>query len=157
MLEYGTEVGKMLATIERIELLDKAEELVQMVLNSDVAENYRQSLYRVKTTKETQEKIQAFVRMKERYEEVQRFGRYHPDYKEVMGQIRNLKREVDLDEIVAEFKKAENDLQGLLDEISVIIGRSVSENVKVPTGNPFFDSGSGCSGGCGSGGSCGCS
>lgn len=147
----------MLATIERIELLEKAEELVQMVLESDIAENYRQCLYRVKSSKETQAKVQAFAKMKERYEEVQRFGRYHPDYKEVMGQIRVLKREVDLDDAVAEFKKAENDLQGLLDEISVLIGRSVSDSVKVPTGNPFFDTGSSCGGGCGSGGSCGCS
>jgi cell fate (sporulation/competence/biofilm development) regulator YlbF (YheA/YmcA/DUF963 family) len=147
----------VLATIERIELLEKAEELVQMVLDSDVAENYRRCLYRVKSSKETQAKVQAFVKMKERYEEVQRFGRYHPDYKEVMGQIRVLKREVDLDDAVAEFKKAENDLQGLLDEISVLIGRSVSDSVKVPTGNPFFDTGSSCGGGCGSGGSCGCS
>lgn len=148
---------KVLATIERMELLDKADELVQMVLNSEIVENYRQSLYRVKHNKQTQAKISSFVRMKERYEEVQRFGRYHPDYKEVMGQIRVLKREVDLDECVADFKKAENDLQALLDEVSVIIGRSVSESVKVPTGNPFFDSGSSCGGGCGSGGSCGCS
>jgi len=147
----------VLATIERIELLEKAEELVQMVLDSDIAENYRQCLYRVKSNKETQAKVKAFVKMKERYEEVQRFGRYHPDYKEVMGQIRVLKREVDLDEAVAEFKRAENDLQGLLDEISVLVGRSVSESVKVPTGNPFFDTGSSCGGGCGSGGSCGCS
>jgi cell fate (sporulation/competence/biofilm development) regulator YlbF (YheA/YmcA/DUF963 family) len=147
----------VLATIERIELLEKAEELGQMVLDSDIAENYRQCLYRVKSSKETQAKVQAFVKMKERYEEVQRFGRYHPDYKEVMGQIRVLKREVDLDDAVAEFKRAENDLQGLLDEISVLVGRSVSESVKVPTGNPFFDTGSSCGGGCGSGGSCGCS
>jgi cell fate (sporulation/competence/biofilm development) regulator YlbF (YheA/YmcA/DUF963 family) len=147
----------VLATIERIEILDTADELVQMILDSEIAENYRLCLYKVKSSKETQEKIRAFSAMKDRYEEVQRFGKYHPDYKEVMGQIRQLKREVDLDENVSEFKKAENDLQGLLDEISVMIGRSVSKSVKVPTGNPFFDSGSSCGGGCGSGGSCGCS
>ncbi|MBT2756135.1 YlbF family regulator [Mesobacillus foraminis] len=147
----------MLATIERIELLDQADELVQMVIHSDIAEYYRHCLNRLKSSKETQAKIRAFVQMKDRYEEVQRFGKYHPDYKEVMGQIRILKREVDIDDNVAEFKRAENDLQGLLDEISVIIGKSVSDSVKVPTGNPFFDSGSACGGGCGSGGSCGCS
>ncbi|MFS0637123.1 YlbF family regulator [Mesobacillus foraminis] len=147
----------MLATIERIELLDQADELVQMVIHSDIAEYYRHCLNRLKSSKETQAKIRAFVQMKDRYEEVQRFGKYHPDYKEVMGQIRILKREVDIDDHVAEFKRAENDLQGLLDEISVIIGKSVSDSVKVPTGNPFFDSGSACGGGCGSGGSCGCS
>ena len=110
----------------------------------------------METNQETQQKIKAFAAMKERYEEVQRFGKYHPDYKEVMGKIRILKREVDLDGHVAELRKAENDLQDLLDEISVMLGKSVSPSVKVPTGNPFFSTGSSCGGGCGSGGSCGC-
>lgn len=142
-------------TSERVMLLEEAEQLVSMILQSDIAEHYRQCLYSVKNDPETQRKIHEFADMKDRYEEVQRFGKYHPDYKEVMGKIRIVKRDLDMDEVVAEFKKAENDLQGLLDEVSVIIGRSVSESVKVPTGNPFFESS--CSGGCGSGGSCGCS
>ena len=144
----------MLATIERMEILDRAEFLSKMILQSDVVEYYYFCLNKLKSNKETQNKIKAFVKMKELYEEVQRFGRYHPDYKKVMKEIRELKRNMDLDENVAEFKKAENDLQALLDEVSVIIGRSVSSQIKVPTGNPFFDSS--CSGGCGSGGSCGC-
>ncbi|WP_442599377.1 YlbF family regulator [Neobacillus sp. D3-1R] len=148
----------MLATTERILLLDQAEELAKMILQSDIVEQYQICLYKLQSNKETQGKIKNFVRMKDRYEEVQRFGKYHPDYKVVMGQIRNIKREMDLDELVAEFKIAENDLQQLLDEVSMIVGKSVSSHVKVPTGNPFFDSSSGCStGGCGSGGSCGCS
>jgi cell fate (sporulation/competence/biofilm development) regulator YlbF (YheA/YmcA/DUF963 family) len=142
-------------TSERVVLMEEAEQLVSMILDSDIAEHYRQCLYSVKNNADTQRKIKGFVDMKDRYEEVQRFGKYHPDYKEVMGQIRVVKRELDMDEAIAEFKRAENDLQGLLDEVSVIIGRSVSESVKVPTGNPFFESS--CSGGCGSGGSCGCS
>ena len=52
--------------------------------------------------------------MKEQYEDVQRFGKYHPDYKTIMKEIRRLKREMDLDENVSEFRKAENDLQSLL-------------------------------------------
>ena len=58
---------------------------------------------------------------------------------------------------VAAFRKAENALQDILDQISVIVGKSVSPHIKVPTGNPFFDAGSSCSGGCGSGGGCSCS
>lgn len=147
----------MLATLERLEILDKAEELSEMVLQSDVVEYYFSCLNRVRKNRETQRKIKAFLKEKELYEEVQRFGRYHPDYQRVMKNIRELKREMDMDECVAEFKRAENDLQALLDEVSVIIGKSVSEKIKVPTGNPFFDSSSSCGGGCGSGGSCGCS
>ncbi|MBU8877695.1 YlbF family regulator [Bacillus sp. FJAT-29790] len=147
----------MLATIEGIEILDQADQLAAMIIDSEEAEHYRQCLYRLKKNKETQQKISDFVKMKERYEEVQRFGKYHPDYKSVMMVTRELKREVDLDVHVAEFKKAENDLQGILDEVSVLLGRSVSEQIKVPTGNPYFDSLSSCGGGCGTGGSCGCS
>lgn len=55
-----------------------------------------------------------------------------------MGEIREAKRSMDLDENVYLFKKAENELQGLLDEIAVIIGHSVSKHIKVPTGNPFL-------------------
>ena len=97
------------------------------------------------------------MKIKEQYEDVQRFGKYHPDYKTITRQVRDVKREVDLHATIAAFKKAENELQKLLDEISVILGQAVSEHVKVPTGNPFFDTGSSCGGGCGSGGSCGCS
>ncbi|WP_313804169.1 YlbF family regulator [Cytobacillus sp.] len=147
----------MLATIEGIEILDQAEQLAAMISQSEEAENYRQCLYRLKNNKETQAKIRSFVKMKEHYEDVQRFGKYHPDYKNVMRSVRELKREMDLDVNVAEFRKAENDLQAILDEVSVIIGYSVSKQIKVPTGNPFFDSTSSCGGGCGSGGSCGCS
>ena len=147
----------MLATIERMEILDSADELSQWILESDVAENYRKSLYKLRNNSETQRKVQTFSRMKESYEEVQRFGRYHPDYKTIMKEIREVKREMDLDENVAEFRRAENELQDLLDQVSLMIGHSVSKNVKVPSGNPFFSSGSSCGGGCGSGGSCGCS
>lgn len=144
----------MLATLERIELLDQAEDLSKMILESDIAEQYRICFYKMQNNKETQQKINRFVSLKELYEEVQRFGKYHPDYKRVMIQIRESKREMDLDPIVTEFKYAENDLQGLLDEVSMLIGGAVSKHIKVPTGNPFFESSHG--GGCGSGGSCGC-
>ncbi|WP_419888576.1 YlbF family regulator [Neobacillus niacini] len=146
----------MLATSERIELLDYAEQLAQMVLKSDIVEQYQICLYNMQNNKDTQEKIHRFVNIKELYEEVQRFGKYHPDYKRVMSQIREYKREMDLDPFVAEFKLAENDLQSLLDEISMLVGGAVSKQIKVPSGNPFFDTGSHGSG-CGGGGSCSCS
>lgn len=144
----------MLATLERVQLLEFAENLAQMVLESDLVEQYKICLAKMQNDQETQKKIQRFVSLKELYEEVQRFGQYHPDYKRVMSEIRQYKREMDLDPNVAEFKLAENDLQALLDEISKAIGGAVSQQIMVPTGNPFFDTGQGS--GCGSGG-CSCS
>ncbi|WP_228307420.1 YlbF family regulator [Priestia sp. J2] len=147
----------MLTTMRTVELLDESDHVANMVLQSDVAENYRQCLYRLNKDSHAQALIAQFVKIKEQYEDVQRFGKYHPDYKTITRQVRDVKRQVDLHATIAAFKKAENELQKLLDEISVILGQAVSEHVKVPTGNPFFDTGSSCGGGCGSSGSCGCS
>ncbi|ADI27436.1 MULTISPECIES: YlbF family regulator [Geobacillus] len=144
-----------IATLERIEILDKAEALAKMIVESDVADEYRRAFWRLKQDRRAQQLIARFVKLKERYEEVQRFGKYHPDYRDVMKEVREAKRELDLHETVAAFKEAEKVMQELLDEISVLIGKAVSEHVKVPTGNPYFLS-AGCSGGCGAGGSCGC-
>ncbi len=145
----------MLATIEGIEILDGADELAAMVVHSDVAQQYKEAKRKLLNDKKAQSLIYEFSKMKEKYEEVQRFGKYHPDYKTVSKDIRVLKREVDLLDTVYEYKVAEKALEKLLNEISGIIAGQVSKNIKVPTGNPFFDNMS-CGGGCGSGGSCGC-
>ncbi|MBD7936845.1 MULTISPECIES: YlbF family regulator [Cytobacillus] len=145
----------MLATLERLEILDVADEIVTMIVKSEEAAQYKQCLKEMQSNSETQKKIRQFVEMKDLYEDVQRFGKYHPDYKRVTMSIRQLKREMDMDPYVAAFRQSETELQSLLDEISVIISHSVSQHIKVPTGNPFFDNA--CSGGCGSGGACSCS
>ena len=145
----------IIATLESVMILDEAEQFARMIVQSEVAEHYRQCYDTLKQDHVAQELIRQFTAIKERYEEVQRFGKYHPDFSSVTKQMRELKRQVDLHETIASFKKAENDMQKLLDEVSVLIGQEVSPAIKVPTGNPFFDAG-GCSGGCGSGGSCGC-
>ncbi|WP_455661858.1 YlbF family regulator [Pradoshia sp.] len=145
----------MLATIETVEIMDQSERLAQEIIQSEVGLHYIDSLRQMKLDPVAQEKIQTFNSLKDSYEEVQRFGRYHPDYKTVTRAIREAKREMDLHPSIIEYKQAENGLQQLLDEISTLLGHSVSPHIKVPTGNPFFESS--CGGGCGSGGSCGCS
>jgi cell fate (sporulation/competence/biofilm development) regulator YlbF (YheA/YmcA/DUF963 family) len=146
----------IIATLESVMVLDEAEQLARMIIQSETAEHYRQCYNRLQKDEAAQKLIQRFSKMKDRYEEVQRFGKYHPDYSSVSKEMRQLKRDVDLHDTIAAFKKAETEMQKLLDEVSVIIGREISPSIKVPTGNPFFDAIGGCSGGCGTGGSCGC-
>ncbi|WP_203332746.1 YlbF family regulator [Planococcus beigongshangi] len=147
----------MLMTYEWVQITDSAEELSRMILQSEQAEQYRQAYHAVYNNKVLADEIAAFARLKELYEEVQRFGKYHPDYKEVMKRIRVDKRNLDLNEQVAELRLAENEMQDLIDQVSFIIGRSVSEAVKIPSSNPFFSSDSSCGGSCGTGGGCSCS
>lgn len=147
----------MLATMESVTIMQFADTLAEMVLQSEAGENYLLSLYKMRNDREAQQKIRAFASLKDLYEEVQRFGKYHPEYKRVNLETREAKREMDLHPTIADFKQAETEIQGILDEISMKIGLAVSPHIKVPTGNPFFDSLSSCSGGCGSGGGCSCS
>jgi len=147
----------VIMTYEWVQVTDSAEELSRMILQSEQAEQYRQAYHTVYDNKELADEIFAFARLKELYEEVQRFGKYHPDYKDVMKRIRVDKRKLDLNEQVAALRLAENEMQDLIDQVSFIIGRSVSEAVKIPSSNPFFSSDSSCGGSCGTGGGCSCS
>ncbi|KGR83992.1 YlbF family regulator [Lysinibacillus odysseyi] len=148
----------MLMTSDWVFILDEAEQLSEMILSSEPAQNLRIAYEAVYEDAALSDQIKAFSRLKEHYEDVQRFGKYHPDYHTIMKKIREQKRALDLNEKVAALKVAENEYQDLLDEVSLMIGKSVSEAVKVPVSNPFFSTASGCStGGCGSGGACSCS
>lgn len=141
-------------TIDIINVADAAEELGDMILHSEQARNYQECYRKLYTVETVKHKIDAFSRLKDHYEDVQRFGRYHPDYKKIMLETRTAKREMDMDEHVAAFRRAETDLQQLLDDISLLVARSVSEQVKVPGAGSVFSSSCGS---CGTGGSCGCS
>ena len=144
----------MLATIDIVNLFEQSEQLGKMIVQSDIFEEYRRAKHDLLTSEEAQRRIKAFQRMKDQYEEVQRFGRYHPDYSKVMKEIREVKREMDLNDTVAAFKRAETALQVLLDDISSLLAETVSPSIKVPREGALFAD-KGC--GCGSGGSCGCS
>lgn len=147
----------MMMTTEWVFILDAVDELSSMILSSEQAENLRKAHSDVYNNELLVQQIASFNRMKDQYEDVQRFGKYHPDYHTIMKKIREQKRQLDMNEHIATLKLAENEFQDLLDEISLLIGKSVSEAVKVPVSNPFFAASSSCGGGCGSGGSCSCS
>ncbi|AIC94942.1 YlbF family regulator [Shouchella lehensis] len=145
----------MIATLDTVELLNASDELASIILQSELFSQYIEARDRLNQDKEAQYKIERFTTLKVSHEEVQRFGKYHPDFKTVSADIRMAKRELDRDESVVQFKKAETELEDLLNELSGVLASMVSPSIKVPTGNPFFDSMS-CSGGCGSGGGCSC-
>lgn len=148
----------MMMTSEWANIMDEGDSLTQMILSSEQAEHFKEAYFAVYTDDLLKRQIASFTRLKEQYEDVQRFGKYHPDYQQVMKSIRVQKRALDMNERVASLKLAENELQDLLDEVSLLIGKTVSESVKVPVSNPFFSAASSCStGSCGTGGSCGCS
>lgn len=146
----------MIGTLEYVDVLDRAEQLGEIVLQSDVMEAYNNARKELNEDTEAQQLIKAFNDIKIHYEDVQRFGRYHPEYNEIMKDVRSTKRKMDMNHKVASFKVAERNLQRLLDEISECIALSVSEQIKVPKDGAALTDGGCASGSCGTGGSCSC-
>ncbi|GGH74409.1 cell fate (sporulation/competence/biofilm development) regulator YlbF (YheA/YmcA/DUF963 family) [Pullulanibacillus pueri] len=144
----------MIATLEHIEILEKADGLVAMLADSEAMDHYRECKDKLAHDKDALELIRRFTKLREDYNEVQRFGKYHPNYNQVIKAMMNIKRDLDLNDTIAAYKSAEEDLEKLLNEISKSLAYAVSDSIKVPTGDPFFDRG--CGGGCGSGGACSC-
>ncbi|CEA02527.1 hypothetical protein BN1050_01287 [Metalysinibacillus saudimassiliensis] len=144
----------MMMTSEWAFILDEVDELNAMIDASQLAKNLREARDAVYKDEQLVAQIRAFQYMKEQYEDVQRFGKYHPDYSKVMKEIRQQKRALDLHDLVANLRLAENDFQALLDEIGLLIGMSVSPSVKVETDSLLTSS---CGTGCGTGGGCACS
>lgn len=147
----------MMITSDWVLILEEVEELNKMIRSSEQFENLKMAHQAVYTDAELVRQVDDFNRMKDQYEDVQRFGKYHPDYKIIMKSIRVKKRELDINDKISALRIAENEYQDLLDEISLLVGKTVSEAVKVSVSNPFFEKSSCSSGGCGSGGSCSCS
>ncbi|MBM7644239.1 cell fate (sporulation/competence/biofilm development) regulator YlbF (YheA/YmcA/DUF963 family) [Scopulibacillus daqui] len=143
----------MIATMEHVSVLEETDGLIGMLKHCDVFEHYRHMKDELRKDQEAQTLMRKFVKVREKYDEVQRFGKYHPDYKQVIQEMMDIKRDIDLNDTIAAYKKAEEQMESLLNDISLEIARAVSDSIKVPTGNPFFDRGCG---GCGTGGKCGC-
>ncbi|ASE34500.1 YlbF family regulator [Mammaliicoccus sciuri] len=143
-------------TAETVDILDQSDELSACIKDSYIYQEYLEAKHQLETNFEVKILRQKFDQIKSHYDDCLRFGRYHPDYNRVMKETRQQKRAYEMHPVVSEFKTKETALQDLLDEVISIVSYSVSSNVKVDTGNPFFSSESH-GGGCSTGGSCGCS
>ncbi|WP_126429649.1 YlbF family regulator [Brevibacillus marinus] len=140
-------------TLDMTLMIDEAYTLAQMINDSREVAEYLAAKQRMEQDAEAQRLRRLFAQKKEQYEEVQRFGKYHPDFARVSEELRETKRALDQLESVRAFKKAEERLDEMLYEVSRTIADAVSPAIKVPSNNPFLEA---LSGGCGSGGSCGC-
>lgn len=141
-------------TEDTVAILDDIEGLSDMIVQSELYYDYRQAQEKLDNDAEAHLMYQAFMKSKTRYDEVMRFGKYHPDYQNVMMETRRRKRAYEMLPVVMDYKSKEVALQNLIDEVVTKIAFSVSENVKIEAGNPFFKTSHD---GCATGGSCNCS
>lgn len=130
---------------EQLFSVDKqAEDLLEVVKKSATFQNYLQKKREMYQDPQVENLRRDFLNKKESFEFIDRLGDYAPDRRQKQRELRNSKRTLDLHPKVAAFRYAETRLQTLLDEIALAIARTVSDQVKVDTGSPFFETKSTC-------------
>ena len=142
-------------TTETIEILDQIDVIIDKIKQSEPYVNFVKQSIILEQDKNAQSLIIAFNRLKEDFEEVSRFGKYHPDFSEKRRALNKAKKTLDMNESVIEFRRAEFQLQTMLDTVLYEACIGISQHVNIVSTNPLFAVGSG--GGCSTGGSCGCS
>ena len=141
-------------TIMSFEIMDMLDSLNDMVTDTEEYNNYCYYKKLLDTDREVSQMIKKFVALKEDFEEVQRFGKYHPDFSSKRRELNQFKKSLDMTPIVMEYRRAEFQLQSMLDEVLFIVGQAISPHANIVSSNPFFSNSS--NSGCATGGSCSC-
>ncbi|MGO3733307.1 MAG: YlbF family regulator [Vagococcus sp.] len=131
----------------------KIEDLVltlsNELLSSKLVDEYLNHYSQLDSSEDVEKLIKEFNQAKEQFEKIEQYGHYAPDFKEKRRALRKVKRKLDTHEDVAAFKFAETSLQNVLDYLSLDISKTISDDVKVDAGNPFFEfAKKGCGGSC---------
>lgn len=124
-------------------------ELSNSINESQLVADYISSYHVMNKGDEVAKLKKEFKEVKEAFEKIEPYGKYAPDFKEKRRAVRKVKRELDTNELVSNFKFNETSLQNMLDYITFDIAKSISDDIKIDAGNPFFEFAKrGCGGSC---------
>ena len=123
--------------------------MCQQLLDSPLTNTHLEHRLAIETDAETAAKEKAFVSARDKFAQVEPYGKYAPDYVESRRRLRQEKRQLDMDPHVSAFRVSERELQNVLDKVTYSIAQSVSSEIKIDAGNPFFEfAQKGCGGSC---------
>ncbi|MFD2305850.1 YlbF family regulator [Enterococcus termitis] len=140
----------MIVTEKLFEIEDQVENLVEAILASDSITSYKNNRKNMYDSQDVREKQKAFLDAKDSFERIEAYGNHAPDFRTKQRAVRQAKRALDMSEEVAEFRFSETEVQTILDLVGMSVAQTISEDIKVDAGNPFFEKGkhSGCGGNC---------
>ena len=108
-----------------------------------------QNRLQIDTSAETKAREKQFMEAREAFERIEAYGKHAPDFTEKRRKLRHEKRQLDMDQNVSAFRVSERELQEVLDRLTYEIAQSVSPDIKIDAGNPFFEfAQKGCGGSC---------
>lgn len=124
-------------------------DLSNSIKQSHLVANYVTSYHQMAADIEVLKIKKEFKKAKDSFEQIESYGKFAPDFKEKRRAVRKIKRVLDTNDLVSEFKYNETSLQNMLDYITFDIAKSISDEIKIDAGNPFFEFAKrGCGGSC---------
>ena len=140
----------MIVTDKFFELEDQVENLVTAIVSSESITTYKLNREQLYASVDVLEKQKQFLEAKKAFEKIEPYGTLVPDYRTKQRAVRKAKRALDFCEEVSEFRFSETAVQTILDSIGLEIAQTISSDIKVDAGNPFFEKGKGssCGGSC---------
>ncbi|HIY57876.1 MAG TPA: YlbF family regulator [Candidatus Tetragenococcus pullicola] len=130
------------------EIEDQVNELIDSLKESTSFYEYCHFRTILEKDDEGQLLKKEFNEKKADFEKIEPYGKYAPDFTEKRRSLRKAKRALDLAPSVANFRLSETQFQSVLDTIVLEVAESITSEIKVETGNPFFETKSGCGGNC---------
>ncbi len=129
-------------------ILNLTEAVIEEIQNKQAYKDLKRYHQRISENPDVQGLSEAFTKAKNDYFEAKKYGDHHPDLLRYQKAFSETKVAMYRHPDVAAFKKAETDVQRLLDEVSVRLAETVSPHVKAATTYGIFNKGgSSCSNG----------
>ncbi|BBM18087.1 hypothetical protein G15_1751 [Enterococcus avium] len=142
-------MNKLIINDAFFQLEDQNQVLIQAILASQSYKNYLKTRRRMNNSPKVAKLKKNFQTEKDKFERIAAYGEYAPDFRQQQRNVRISKRALDLNEEVAAFRLAETDFQRLLDDVGKCLAQTISSEIKVDAGNPFFETGNhSCKGNC---------
>lgn len=139
----------MIINDELFELEDQCDKLIAAILTSQSFLEYQEAKQNMAASETATLRKIEFQQQKERFDKIAAYGTYAPGYREEKRALWQKKRKLDMDEAVASFRVKETNVQTILDTLVQVLATTISTEIKVDAGNPFFTTKhSGCGGHC---------
>jgi cell fate (sporulation/competence/biofilm development) regulator YlbF (YheA/YmcA/DUF963 family) len=122
----------MINSLDINELVDAAHELGTQINQSNQVAQYLKLKQKVQNDAEAQFMLKAFQKVKEEFEETKRFGIFHPNFHEAKEKMASFQEQLNNHPLIGEYLQAEETVEQLLYQVSYVVARSVSDEVKVP-------------------------
>jgi cell fate (sporulation/competence/biofilm development) regulator YlbF (YheA/YmcA/DUF963 family) len=124
--------GHSMSTLDMNELMEAAQKLGHQINDSEEVKRYLELKKELYHDAEAQLLMKSFEKVKEDFEETKRFGIFHPNYHEAKDKMAEYQVKLKEHPVIGKYLEAEEKVEHMLFQVSHLLARSVSKEVKVP-------------------------